>query len=76
MVNVVVLAEASGGEYRFIVDGKPPAKSCGAFAIAEITPSQALFHVYSRARVSATGALEASPQRLFTREIPLTPLRA
>lgn len=35
MVNVVVLAEASGGEYRFIVDGKPPAKSCGAFENAE-----------------------------------------
>ncbi len=35
MVNVVILAEASGGEYRFIVDGKPPAKSCGAFAEAE-----------------------------------------
>lgn len=35
MVNVVVLAEASGGEYRFIVDGKPPAKSCGAFESAE-----------------------------------------
>ena len=31
MVNVVILAEASGGEYRFIVGGKPPAKSCGAF---------------------------------------------
>ena len=35
MVNVVILAEASGGEYRFIVDGKPPAKSCGAFEDAE-----------------------------------------
>ena len=55
---------------------KPGGKGGGAFAIAEITPSQALFHVYSRARVSATGALEAPPQRLFTREIPLTPLRA
>ena len=31
MVNVCILSEASGGEYRFIVDGKPPAKSCGAF---------------------------------------------
>ena len=31
MVNVAILAEASGGEYRFVVDGKPPAKSCGAF---------------------------------------------
>ena len=45
-------------------------------AIVEITGTQALFHVYSRARVSSTGALEASPQRLFTREIPLTPLHA
>ena len=35
MVNVVILAEASGGEYRFVVDGKPPAKSCGAFDEAE-----------------------------------------
>lgn len=35
MVNVCILAEASGGEYRFIVDGKPPAKSCGAFKEAE-----------------------------------------
>ena len=55
---------------------KPGGKGGGAFAIAEITGTQALFHVYSRARVSATGALEAPPQRLFTREIPLTPLRA
>ncbi len=35
MVNVCILAEASGGEYRFVVDGKPPAKSCGAFEEAE-----------------------------------------
>ena len=35
MVNVVILAESSGGEYRFIVDGKPPAKSCGAFTSGE-----------------------------------------
>lgn len=35
MVNVVILAEASGGEYRFIVDGKPPAKSCGVFESSE-----------------------------------------
>ena len=35
MVNVVILSESSGGEYRFIVDGKPPAKSCGAFAESE-----------------------------------------
>ena len=54
----------------------PTGKSCGAFAIVEIIAAQALFHVYSRARVSSTGALEAPPQRLFTREIPLTPLRA
>ena len=31
MVNFVILSECSGGEYRFIVSGKPPAKSCGAF---------------------------------------------
>ena len=54
----------------------PGGKGGGAFAIAEITPSQALFHVYSRAKVSGSGALEAPPQRLFTREIPLVPLRA
>jgi hypothetical protein len=35
MVNVCILSEASGGEYRFIVDGKPPAKSCGAFENGE-----------------------------------------
>lgn len=35
MVNVCILAESHGGEYKFIVDGKPPAKSCGAFANAE-----------------------------------------
>jgi hypothetical protein len=35
MVNVCILAESHGGEYKFIVDGKPPAKSCGAFASAE-----------------------------------------
>lgn len=35
MVNVCILAEAHGGEYRFIVDGKPPAKSCGAFSESE-----------------------------------------
>lgn len=35
MVNVCVLAESRGGEYRFVVDGKPPAKSCGAFEQAE-----------------------------------------
>ena len=31
MVNFVILSECGGGEYRFIVGGKPPAKSCGAF---------------------------------------------
>lgn len=35
MVNVAILAECVGGEYKFVVDGKPPAKSCGAFAEAE-----------------------------------------
>lgn len=35
MVNVCILAECSGGEYKFVVDGKPPAKSCGAFDCAE-----------------------------------------
>ena len=36
MFNVVILAEASGGEYKFIVSGKPPAKSCGAFETDEL----------------------------------------
>lgn len=31
MVNICILAECKAGEYKFIVDGKPPAKSCGAF---------------------------------------------
>lgn len=31
MVNVCILAECKADEYKFIVDGKPPAKSCGAF---------------------------------------------
>lgn len=35
MVNVCILAECKAGEYKFIVDGKPPAKSCGAFDVAE-----------------------------------------
>lgn len=36
MFNVVILAEASGGEHKFIVNGKPPAKSCGAFETDEL----------------------------------------
>jgi len=55
---------------------EPGGRYCGAFAIVEILRRQALFHVYSRAAVSPSGALEAPPRRLFTREIPLTPLRA
>ena len=35
MVNVAILSECSGGEYKFVVDGKPPAKSCGAFGQGE-----------------------------------------
>lgn len=31
MFNIVILSENAGGEYRFIVDGKAPAKSSGAF---------------------------------------------
>lgn len=31
MHNVVILCEMVDGEHSFIVDGKPPAKSCGAF---------------------------------------------
>ena len=32
MHNVVILCEMVDGEHSFIVDGKPPAKSCGAFS--------------------------------------------
>jgi len=31
MLNVVILSQLVDDEYRFIVSGKPPAKSCGAF---------------------------------------------
>lgn len=31
MMNVVILCDIVEGEHSFIVDGKPPAKSCGAF---------------------------------------------
>ena len=31
MMNVVLLCDIVEGEHSFIVDGKPPAKSCGAF---------------------------------------------
>lgn len=31
MVNVCILCEVVDGEHVFIVDGKPPAKSCGIF---------------------------------------------
>ena len=36
MFNVVILAECSGGEHKFVVSGKPPAKSCGAFETDEL----------------------------------------
>lgn len=42
MVNVVILSECTGGEYRFVVDGKPPAKSCGAFDAPELPNDLAL----------------------------------
>ena len=32
MVNVCILSEVVDGEHVFIVDGKPPAKSCGIFS--------------------------------------------
>lgn len=31
MFNIVILAESSKDEHKFVVDGKAPAKSCGAF---------------------------------------------
>lgn len=36
MFNVVILADVAGGEHKFVVSGKPPAKSCGAFATDEL----------------------------------------
>jgi len=49
-----------------------------AFAIFEIHPDKAVYHVYSRA-VASTGAdgatvLSQQPRRMFTREIPLKPI--
>ena len=32
MFNIVILAESSKDEHKFVVDGKAPAKSCGAFS--------------------------------------------
>ena len=58
--------------------GHPNEKSRGAFAMVEIHPDKALFHVYSRAAVrEADGkvVLDMPPRRLFTREIPLRPIR-
>ena len=55
------------------------AASHGAFALVEIYADRALFHVYSRAGVAEDAAgqivVTARPRRLFTREIPLKPLR-
>ena len=42
MFNVVILSEYSGGEHKFIVSGKPPAKSCGAFETDELPNDLAL----------------------------------
>ena len=36
MVNVCILSEVVEGEHVFIVDGKPPAKSCGMFEQAKM----------------------------------------
>ena len=54
-------------------------KGGSSFAIVEILDDRALFHVYSRATAEETpgGAVvfTALPRLLFTREIPLRPLR-
>ncbi len=42
MVNVCILAEVVDGEHVFIVDGKPPAKSCGMFEQAVMPNDLAL----------------------------------
>lgn len=38
MVNICILAEVVGGKHAFIVDGKPPARSCGIFD-ADVMPN-------------------------------------
>lgn len=51
----------------------------GAWAVVEMQPDRALFHVYSRAAaVEQDGRVVFTqlPRRLFTREIPLKPIRS
>ena len=42
MVNVCILSEVVDGDHVFIVDGKPPAKSCGIFEEAKLPNDLAL----------------------------------
>jgi adenosyl cobinamide kinase/adenosyl cobinamide phosphate guanylyltransferase len=42
MVNVCILSEVVDGDHVFIVDGKPPAKSCGIFEEAKLPNNLAL----------------------------------
>ena len=56
-----------------------PEDGKGAFAIVEIHPDKAVFTVYSRAAAEedagGTCRVTLRPQKLFTREIGLTPIR-
>jgi adenylate kinase family enzyme len=52
MVNVCILSEVVEGEHVFIVDGKPPAKSCGIFEEAKLPNDLALIDKGIRAFLS------------------------
>ena len=50
----------------------------GAFAVVEMFPDRALFHVYTRAAAEERDGkvvVTARPRKLFVREIPLKPIR-
>ena len=59
MVNVAILAECVGGEYKFVVDGKPPAKSCGAFDHSEQPNDLAVIDAGLREFMGWTGDAES-----------------
>ena len=53
MVNVCLLCEVVDGEHVFIVDGKPPAKSCGIFDEAKLPNDLKLVNDGIRAYIGA-----------------------
>lgn len=68
------------GPMSVINCGTVTAQGGGAsFAIVEMHADKAVFNVYSRAQVTESSAggvtLTETPRRLFTREIPLKPIR-